>query len=95
MHDNNGQMAVRAEEHGALLDRPIELQERIFERLFRTAEIAKMSRQQLYEYEESLKNYRDWRNVLDNAQYEGHVLGLEQGLKKEEPKVLNKEDRKV
>lgn len=78
-----------------LLDRPIELQERIFERLFRTAEIAKMSRQQLYEYEESLKNYRDWRNVLDNAQYEGHVLGLEQGLKKEEPKVLNKEDRKV
>lgn len=33
----------------------------------------------LYEYEESLKNYRDWRNVLDNAQYEGYILGLERG----------------
>ncbi|TGX81389.1 Rpn family recombination-promoting nuclease/putative transposase [Palleniella muris] len=65
-----------------LLDRPIELQERVFERLFRTAEIAKMSHEELFSYEESLKNYRDWRSTLDKAADEGHSIGLAIGLEK-------------
>ncbi len=42
-----------------LLERPAALQERIFEKLFRTAEIARFTPRQADEYEESLKVYRD------------------------------------
>ena len=54
------------------LDRiPETLKERIFERLFETAEIAKFNHQQLNDYEESLKYYRDLKNSLDTAREEG------------------------
>ncbi len=48
-----------------LLERPSALQERVFNRLFKAAEIAAFSPQRRSEYWESLKNYRDWKNVLD------------------------------
>ena len=43
----------------SLLERPAALQERVFTRLFEAAEIAKFSKRELCEYEDSLKTYRD------------------------------------
>jgi hypothetical protein len=42
---------------------PPQLQERIFEKIFRIAEIAKLNKQEIAEYEDSLKRYRDLYNV--------------------------------
>ena len=41
-----------------LMERPAALQERVFERLFKSAEIAGFSKQELFEYEDSLKVLR-------------------------------------
>jgi predicted transposase/invertase (TIGR01784 family) len=56
-----------------LQDRPVALQEKIFERLFRVAEIAKLSKKELDEYENSLKAYRDWENIIDTAKREARM----------------------
>ncbi|MCC6723339.1 MAG: PD-(D/E)XK nuclease family transposase [Saprospiraceae bacterium] len=55
---------------------PDRLRERIFERLFEVAEVAKFSREELLSYEDSLKYYRDLKNSLDTAFEEGKVHGL-------------------
>ncbi len=47
------------------------LKERIFTKLFEEAEIAKFSQQELREYEDSLKAYRDIKNSIDTAKEEG------------------------
>ena len=66
-----------------LFDRPAALQERVFNRLFETAEIAKFTQKQLAEYEDSLKVYRDWKNTIKTAkiksQAEGRAVGLAEG----------------
>lgn len=65
------------------LDRiPEKFRERIFEKLFETAEIAKFTPDQVRIYEDSLKHYRDLKNSLDTARGEGFEEGLEKGLKK-------------
>lgn len=51
--------------------RPKKLQEKIFDKLFKAAEIAKFSSAELVEYEDSLKQYRDLVNVIDTAFDEG------------------------
>ena len=51
--------------------RPKALKERIFTKLFEEAEIAKFSQQELREYEDSLKAYRDIKNSIDTAKEEG------------------------
>lgn len=57
-----------------LLDKiPDKLQEKIFKKLFAAAEIAKFNRQELNDYEESLKIYRDLQGVLDTARQEGEL----------------------
>ena len=54
------------------LDRqPEYLQTAVFNRLFAEAEIAKFTRAELREYEDSLKAYRDIKNFLDSAKQEG------------------------
>ncbi len=50
-----------------LMDRPPALQERIFSRLFEQAEIAKYTPTDRRLYEESLKDYRDFDNVVNTA----------------------------
>ncbi len=55
----------------ALTDRPAKLQERIFAKLFETAEVGNFTREELADYENSLKHYRDLKNVLDTAVDEG------------------------
>ena len=50
-----------------LLERPKALQERVFAKLFKAAEIAKFTKEEYDAYEESLKVYRDWKNTIDTA----------------------------
>lgn len=54
-----------------LQDRPSRLQEKIFEKLFEVAEIARFSSEEREAYEESLKYYRDIKNVVDTSREEG------------------------
>lgn len=62
------------------LDRvPEKLQERVFEKLFEAAEIAKFTPVQVRSYEDSLKHYRDLKNSLDTAFEEGKEEGKEKG----------------
>ena len=62
-----------------LTDRPKELRDRVFDRLFEEAEIARFSTQELKEYEDSLKAYRDIKNSLDTAMEQGFEKGREVG----------------
>lgn len=64
-----------------LMERPRVLQEKVFAHLFEAAEIAKFSRGERYEYEESLKAYRDWFSVMATAELRGEERGKEKGLK--------------
>ena len=54
-----------------LNDRPEVLQEGVFCRLFEVAEIAQFSRAEQEGYENSLKYYRDLKNVVDTSREEG------------------------
>lgn len=65
----------------ALMERPRVLQEKVFAHLFEAAEIAKFSKGERYEYEESLKAYRDWFSVMATAELRGEERGKEKGLK--------------
>lgn len=60
-----------------LQDRPQKLQDKIFQRLFEAAEIAKFSAEEREAYEESLKYYRDLKNVVDTSREEGIIAGIE------------------
>lgn len=62
-----------------LLERPAALQERIFNRLFEAAEIAKFTKRELYEYEDSLKNFRDMYSVITTAELKGLNRGRAEG----------------
>lgn len=53
-----------------LQNRPQKLQERIFQKLFQAAEIAKLSKDELEAYENSLKHYRDINNIAETAKME-------------------------
>ena len=67
---------------------PNELRERVFERLFEVAEIAKFSRKEADAYEESLKSYRDLKNSLDTAYEEGVEKGREEGREEEKRNIV-------
>jgi len=54
-----------------LQNRPKKLQERVFTKLFEAAEIAKFTPKERAAYEESLKYYRDIKNVVDTSKKEG------------------------
>lgn len=41
--------------------------------IFEVAKIANFTREERFEYEESLKNYRDYQNTLDAAKEEGRL----------------------
>jgi len=72
---------------------PDKLRERIFEKLFETAEIAKFTPAQIRSYEDSLKYYRDLKNSLDTAREEGLLEGRIEG--KLEGKEEGKEERNL
>jgi len=68
---------------------PDKLREKIFEKLFKTAEIAKFTPAQLRSYESSLKYYLDLKNSLDTAKDEGMEEGIEIG------KEIGKHEEKI
>ena len=62
------------------LDRqPKRLQNAVFDRLFEVAKIAKFTKTELREYEDSLKAYRDLKNSLETAEEKGRAEGREEG----------------
>lgn len=64
----------------SLFERPRALQNRVFDRLFEAAEIAKFNPNELGEYWESLKNFRDWYSVMSTQLKKGREEGLKEGL---------------
>ena len=68
-----------------LQDRPQKLQDKIFEKLFESAEIAKFTPEEREAYEESLKYYRDIKNVVDTSREEGIKVVAREMKKEGEP----------
>lgn len=64
-----------------LQNRPPKLQDKIFQKLFESAEIAKFSPEEREAYEESLKYYRDLNNVVATSREEGILEGIKEGIK--------------
>jgi len=58
--------------------------------IVRVAEIAKMNRADVKEYEDSLKVYRDWYSVVKTAKREAREEGREEGKIETALKVLKK-----
>ena len=63
-----------------LQSRPQALQEKVFQKLFEAAEIAKFTRDEQNGYESSLKYYRDLKNVIDTSFEEGKAEGEAVGI---------------
>ena len=63
-----------------LLERPKALQDRIFQKLFEQAEIAKYSEAERRLYEASQKEYWDYTSTLETAERKGEIKGLQQGV---------------
>ncbi len=58
------------------------LKEEVFLKGFEIAEIANYSKEELLQYKDSLKTYRDLKGVLDTSYEEGLENGIEQGIEK-------------
>ena len=52
---------------------PERLRDRIFEKMFAAAEIARLSKEEYEIYLNKIKTYRDWKNSLDTAKEEGKI----------------------
>ena len=65
-----------------LSQRPKELCDKVFDRLFEEAEIARFSPLEMREYEASKKAYRDIKNSVDTAKRQGIAEGMKQGMEK-------------
>ncbi len=76
-----------------LESRPQKLQERVFERLFRVAEIARFTSTEMDAYEDSLKIYRDLKNSIDTAEEEGVAKGFAIG--REEGRVEGRTEERL
>ena len=68
-----------------------ELCDKVFDRLFEEAEIAKFSPLEMREYEASKKAYRDIKNSVDTAKREGIAEGMEKRSLEIARKMLAKE----
>lgn len=69
---------------------PSILNEDVFIKGFKVAEIASFDQRQMNEYEESLKVYRDLKGVLDNSFEEGKIEGKAEGVTEGLTKVAKK-----
>lgn len=61
---------------------PAKLRDRIFKKVFEVSEIAAFTNEERLAYEDSIKVYRDFKNVVDTARSEGRIEGEDIGLKK-------------
>ena len=57
------------------------IEDKVFDRLFKEAEIATFTPEELREDEDSLKAYRDIKNSIDSARREGRAEGRAEGKK--------------
>jgi predicted transposase/invertase (TIGR01784 family) len=64
-----------------LMERPKELQDRVFKKLFEQAEIAKYTAEEYDAYEDSLINLWDLANSNEAAEKKGIKIGMEKGEK--------------
>ena len=69
---------------------PETIKDKIFKKLFSTAELAKFNPEELRQYEASVNAYRDIKNSVDTAREEGKIEGREEGEKKKAIKVAVK-----
>ena len=58
------------------------LTDKVFDRLFEEAEIAKFTPQEMREYEASKMAYRDIKNSIDTAKQKGIEEGMKKGMEK-------------
>ena len=65
-----------------LTDRPEELKEEIFKRLFKTAEIATFTPEERIKYENDMTTERDIQNYISYAREKGLEEGMENGVEK-------------
>ena len=73
-----------------LLERPKALQDRIFKKLFKEAEIAKYDEKERLQYEHSLKEYWDYTSVMDTAYMKGEKKGREEGRRNEKAETVHR-----
>ncbi len=69
---------------------PDKLREKTFLKLFHAAEIARYNPQDQQAYQDSVKNYRDWKNVMNTLYEEAIEKGLTEGLAKGMEKGMEK-----
>ncbi|MEM7183601.1 MAG: hypothetical protein AAF518_22025 [Spirochaetota bacterium] len=55
---------------------------KLFREGFKKAEIANYNQEERDNYKNSLKNYRDLKNILDTAYSDGEKIGMEKGERK-------------
>ena len=60
---------------------PKKLREKVFEKMFAAAEVAKLSNEEYDEYIEDLNSYRDLQNCIDTARREGIAKGRKERAK--------------
>jgi predicted transposase/invertase (TIGR01784 family) len=65
-----------------LNSRPVEVQGKIFERLFKVAEIKKLTNTEMEQYHKSITDYADIRDCMDCARGEGREEGRKEGFEK-------------
>ena len=73
------------------LDRiPTRIKDKIFKKLFNTAEIANLSRIEYKKYEASMNAYRDIKNSIDTAVEKGFEKGMKRGIEEGLQKGIEK-----
>ncbi len=65
-----------------LIERPVELRNKIFMRLFEVAEMAALSREEQLNYIKVMRTENDIINQIDFARSEGERVGMERGIEK-------------
>ena len=73
-----------------LTERPAKLQEKVFSKVLEVAEVSNFTREELGDYENSLKHYRDSINVIETAIIEGVAKGVAQGEVKKANEIARK-----
>ncbi len=73
-----------------LLERPKALQDRIFKKLFKQAEISQYNEIERHQYETSLKEYWDYTSTLDTAYIKGEKKGREEANRENARKMKQK-----
>ena len=66
------------------------IEDKVFDRLFKEAEITTFTPEELREYEDSLKAYRDIKNSIDSARREGRAEGRAEGHAEEKKVIARK-----